>query len=88
MVPDDPGWRACIAVAVAAGALIALQLLVRAVLRVRATSTGTTLILVGGTLHRLLSAQYLFDDHDGRHAGRVSGGQGDHPKPAPLVWTW
>ena len=77
------------AVAVAAGALIALQLLVRAVLAFRGYFYWDDLILVGraGT-HPLLSAQYLFDDHDGHVMPGAFLVAGAITRLAPLVWTW
>ncbi|MCB0946271.1 MAG: hypothetical protein KDB49_15415, partial [Mycobacterium sp.] len=77
------------AVAVAAGALIALQLLVRAVLAFRGYFYWDDLILVGraGT-HPLLSAQYLFDDHDGHVMPGAFLAAGAITRLAPLVWTW
>jgi len=77
------------AVAVAAGALIALQLLVRAVLAFRGYFYWDDLILVGraGT-HGLLSPRYLFDDHDGHVMPGAFLLSGVITRLAPLVWTW
>src|SRR5579875_3154580 len=61
-----PPYRRASGVAVAAAALIALQLVIRGVLAFRGYFYWDDLILIGraGT-HNLLSAPYLFDDHDG-----------------------
>jgi len=77
------------AVAVAAAALIALQLMVRAVLAFEGYFYWDDLILVGraGT-HGLLSPGYLFDDHDGHVMPGAFLVAGMITRLAPLVWTW
>lgn len=76
-------------VAVAALVLIALQLLVRAVLAFKGYFYWDDLILVGraGT-QGLLSAAYLFDDHDGHVMPGAFLVAGIITRLAPLVWTW
>ena len=72
-------------VALAAAALIAVQLVIRAVLAFRGYFYWDDLILVGraGT-HGLLSPSYLFDDHDGHvmpAAFLVAGAMCEHSRP-------
>lgn len=76
-------------VAVIAAALIGAQLAIRAVLAFGGYFYWDDLILVGraGT-QNLLSAGYLFDDHDGHvmPGGFLVGGV--ITRAAPLVWFW
>lgn len=76
-------------VAVAAVALIAVQLVVRAVLAFGGFFYWDDLILVGraGT-QGLLSPSYLFDDHDGHVMPGAFLVAGVITRLAPLVWTW
>lgn len=76
-------------VAVAAAALIAIQLAVRAVLAFGGYFYWDDLILVGraGT-QGLLSPSYLFDDHDGHLMPGAFLVAGAITRLAPLVWTW
>ncbi len=76
-------------VAAAAGALIALQLGVRAVLAFSGYFYWDDLIIVGraGT-QSLLSADYLFTDHDGHVMPAAFLLGGAITRLAPLVWTW
>jgi hypothetical protein len=75
-------------VALAAAALIAVQLVIRGLLAFRGYFYWDDLILVGraGT-HNLLSPSYLFDDHDGHvmPAGFLVAGA--LTRLAPLNWT-
>lgn len=77
------------AVAVAAGVLIALHLVVRAVLAFGGYFYWDDLVIVGraGT-QPVLSWSYLFTDHDGHvmPAAFLLGGL--ITRAAPLVWTW
>ena len=75
-------------VALAAGALIALQLVVRAVLAFGGYFYWDDLILIGraGT-HHLLSASYLFDDHDGHVMPAAYLVAGVISRLAPLNWV-
>jgi hypothetical protein len=75
-------------VAVAAAALIVLQLVIRAVLAFRGYFYWDDLILVGraGT-HGLLSPSYLFDDHDGHVMPAAFLIAGAITRLAPLNWT-
>ena len=77
------------AVAVAAAALIALHLAVRAVLAFGGYFYWDDLILVGraGT-QPLLSPSYLFTDHDGHVMPAAFLLGGTITRLAPLVWTW
>jgi len=76
-------------VAAVAVALIALQLVVRAVLAFGGYFYWDDLILVGraGT-QGLLSPSYLFDDHDGHVMPAAFLVAGAITRLAPLVWTW
>ena len=76
-------------VAAVAVALIALQLVVRAVLAFGGYFYWDDLILVGraGT-QDLLSPSYLFDDHDGHVMPAAFLVAGVITRLAPLVWTW
>lgn len=76
-------------VAAAAVALIAVQLVVRAVLAFGGYFYWDDLILVGraGT-QGLLSPSYLFDDHDGHVMPGAFLVAGAITRAAPLVWTW
>ena len=76
-------------VAAVAVALIALQLVVRAVLAFGGYFYWDDLILVGraGT-QGLLSPSYLFDDHDGHVMPAAFLVAGVITRLAPLVWTW
>ena len=76
-------------VAVAAAALIGLQLAVRAVLAFGGYFYWDDLILVGraGT-QPLLSPSYLFTDHDGHVMPAAFLLGGTITRLAPLVWTW
>ena len=76
-------------VAAAAVALIVLQLAVRAALAFGGYFYWDDLILVGraGT-EGLLSASYLFDDHDGHVMPGAFLVAGVITDLAPLVWTW
>ena len=76
-------------VAAAAAALIALHLMVRAVLAFGGYFYWDDLILVGrsGT-QPLLSASYLFNDHDGHVMPAAFLLGGVITRLAPLVWTW
>jgi hypothetical protein len=75
-------------VAVVAGLLIALQLVVRAVLAFRGYFYWDDLILTGraGT-QNILSAHYLFDDHDGHVMPGAFLVAGAFTRLAPLNWT-
>ncbi|WP_343600864.1 hypothetical protein [Mycobacterium sp.] len=75
-------------VARAAAALVAVQLVVRAVLAFRGYYYWDDLILIGraGT-HPLLSASYLFDDHDGHVMPGAYLVAGAITRLAPLDWT-
>jgi hypothetical protein len=76
-------------IAVAAGALIAVQLVVRAVLAFGGYFYWDDLILIGkaGT-HNLLAPSYLFDDHDGHVMPGAFLVAGIIIRLAPLNWTW
>lgn len=76
-------------VAAAAGALIIGQLAVRAVLAFSGYFYWDDLIIVGraGTLP-LLSADYLFTDHDGHVMPAAFLLGGAITRMAPLVWIW
>ena len=76
-------------VAVAAVGLIGLQLVVRAVLAFGGYFYWDDLILVGraGT-QPLLSAAYLFTDHDGHVMPAAFLLGGVITRAAPLVWAW
>src|SRR3954462_4972757 len=76
-------------VARTAAALIAVQLVVRAVLACRGYFYWDDLILVGraGT-QGLLSPSYLFDDHDGHVMPGAFLVAGIITRLAPLVWAW
>jgi len=76
-------------VAVAAAALIALHLAVRAILAFGGYFYWDDLILVGraGT-QPLLSVSYLFTDHDGHVMPAAFLLGGATTRLAPLVWTW
>ncbi|MBV8860369.1 MAG: hypothetical protein JO259_00710 [Mycobacterium sp.] len=75
-------------VALAAAALIAVQLAIRGVLAFRGYFYWDDLILVGraGT-HSLLSSSYLFDDHDGHVMPAAFLVAGAITRLAPLNWT-
>jgi hypothetical protein len=75
-------------VALAAAALIAVQLVIRTVLAFRGYFYWDDLILVGraGT-HGLLSPSYLFDDHDGHVMPAAFLVAGTITRLAPLNWT-
>jgi hypothetical protein len=75
-------------VAVAAAALILVQLVVRAVLAFRGYFYWDDLILIGraGT-HGLLSSSYLFDDHDGHVMPAAFLVAGAITRLAPLNWA-
>jgi hypothetical protein len=75
-------------VALAAVALIAVQLVIRAVLAFRGYFYWDDLILIGraGT-HGLLSPSYLFDDHDGHVMPAAFLVAGTITRLAPLNWT-
>src|ERR1700742_4975616 len=75
-------------VALAAAALIAAQLAIRAVLAFGGYFYWDDLILVGraGTFH-LLSASYLFDDHDGHVMPAAYLVAGVISRLAPLNWV-
>ncbi len=77
------------AVAAAAAALIGLQLLVRAALAFGGYFYWDDLIIVGraGT-QPLLSAAYLFSDHDGHVMPAAFLLGGVLTRLAPLVWLW
>jgi hypothetical protein len=77
------------AVAVAAGALITLHLMVRAALAFGGYFYWDDLIIVGraGT-QPLLSWSYLFTDHDGHIMPAAFLLGGVITRVAPLVWTW
>lgn len=72
----------------AAAALIAVQLVIRAVLAFRGYFYWDDLILIGraGT-HGLLSPSYLFDDHDGHVMPAAFLVAGVITRLAPLNWT-
>lgn len=76
-------------VAAAAGALIVTQLAVRAVLAFSGYYYWDDLIIVGraGT-QPLLSADYLFTDHDGHVMPAAFLLGGALTRLAPLVWAW
>ncbi|MGV0790445.1 hypothetical protein [Mycolicibacterium sp. XJ1819] len=76
-------------VARTAVALIVAQLAVRAVLAFGGYFYWDDLILVGraGT-HHLLSAEYLFDDHDGHVMPAAFLVAGAMSRLAPLDWVW
>ncbi|MGE2817614.1 hypothetical protein ACQI5H_21105 [Mycobacterium heidelbergense] len=73
----------------AAVALIAVQLVIRAVLAFGGYFYWDDLILIGkaGT-HGLLSPSYLFDDHDGHVMPAAFLLGGAITRLAPLDWTW
>jgi hypothetical protein len=75
-------------VALAASALIAVQLVIRGVLAFRGYFYWDDLILVSraGT-HSLLSPSYLFDDHDGHVMPAAYLVAGAVTRLAPLNWT-
>ena len=75
--------------ALAAAALIAVQLAVRAALAFGGYFYWDDLILIGkaGT-HNLLSPSYLFDDHDGHVMPGAFLLAGTITRLAPLDWTW
>src|ERR1700743_676567 len=75
-------------VAAVAAALVAAQLVVRAILAFRGYYYWDDLILVGkaGT-HGLLSPSYLFDDHDGHVMPAAFLVAGGITRLAPLNWT-
>jgi hypothetical protein len=77
------------AVAVAAGALIALHLVLRAVLAFGGYFYWDDLVIVGraGT-QPLLSLSYLFTDHDGHLMPAAFLLGGVITRAAPLVWAW
>lgn len=77
------------AVAVAAGGLIAVHLVVRAVLAFGGYFYWDDLIIVGraGT-QPLLSLSYLFTDHDGHIMPAAFLLGGAITRAGPLVWTW
>lgn len=81
-ITGHAGW-----VARAAAALIAVQLVVRAVLAFNGYFYWDDLILIGraGT-HDLLSAGYLFDDHDGHVMPAAFLVAGGIIRVAPLQW--
>lgn len=76
-------------VAHTAAALIVVQVAVRAVLAFGGYFYWDDLILIGraGT-HDLLSAEYLFDDHDGHVMPAAFLVAGVITRLAPLDWTW
>jgi hypothetical protein len=75
-------------VAVAAAALIAVQLVIRAVLAFRGYFYWDDLILVGrASTHGLLSPSYLFDDHDGHVMPAAFLVAGAITRLAPLNWA-
>ena len=76
-------------IAIAAAALIAVQLAVRAVLAFGGYFYWDDLILIGkaGT-HNLLAPSYLFDDHDGHVMPGAFLVAGTIIRLAPLNWTW
>src|ERR1700748_2727328 len=76
-------------VAAVAAALVAAQLVVRAILAFRGYYYWDDLILIGkaGT-HNLLSPAYLFDDHDGHVMPAAFLVAGAITRLAPLNWTW
>ena len=74
-------------VALAAAALIAVQLVIRAVLAFRVYFYWDDLILVGrASTHGLLSPSYLFDDHDGHIMPAAFLVAGAITRLAPLNW--
>jgi hypothetical protein len=75
-------------VALAAAALVAVQLVIRGVLAFRGYFYWDDLILVGraGT-HSLLSPSYLFDDHDGHVMPAAFLVAGAITRLAPLNWV-
>ncbi|MGB7869793.1 MAG: hypothetical protein WBM01_16205 [Mycobacterium sp.] len=75
-------------VAIAAAALILVQLVIRAVLAFRGFFYWDDLILIGraGT-HGLLSPSYLFDDHDGHVMPAAFLVAGAITRLAPLNWA-
>lgn len=77
------------AVAVVAGAVIALHLAVRGVLAFGGYFYWDDLVIVGraGT-QPLLSLSYLFTDHDGHIMPAAFLLGGAITRAAPLVWTW
>ncbi|EUA24386.1 putative membrane protein [Mycobacterium xenopi 3993] len=83
-----PPYRRAPRVALAAAALIAVQLAVRAVLAFGGYFYWDDLILVGraGT-HDLLSPSYLFDDHDGHLMPAAYLVAGVIARLAPLNWV-
>jgi hypothetical protein len=83
-----PPYRRAPGVALAAAALIAVQLVIRAVLAYRGYFYWDDLILVGraGT-HSVLSPSYLFDDHDGHVMPAAYLVAGAITRLAPLNWT-
>ncbi|WP_156745337.1 hypothetical protein [Mycobacterium sp. 1165178.9] len=76
-------------IAALAVALIAVQLVVRAVLAFGGYFYWDDLILIGkaGT-HNLLAPSYLFDDHDGHVMPGAFLVAGTIIRLAPLNWTW
>ncbi|WP_120312167.1 hypothetical protein [Mycobacterium mantenii] len=76
-------------IAVAAAALIAVQLAVRGVLAFGGYFYWDDLILIGkaGT-HNLLAPSYLLDDHDGHVMPGAFLVAGTIIRLAPLDWTW
>src|SRR5579884_1422065 len=83
-----PPYRRAPRVALAAAALIALQLAIRGVLAFGGYFYWDDLILIGraGT-HHLASASYLFDDHDGHVMPAAYLVAGVISRLAPLNWT-
>ncbi len=83
-----PPYRRAPRVALAAAALIAVQLVIRAVLAFRGYFYWDDLILVGraGT-HGLLSPSYVFDDHDGHVMPAAYLLAGVITRLAPLNWV-
>ncbi len=83
-MPRSPIWWA-----LAAAALITVQLGIRAVLAFGGYFYWDDLILIGkaGT-HNLLSPSYLFDDHDGHVMPAAFLVAGIIIRLAPLNWTW
>ncbi|KDP02539.1 hypothetical protein [Mycobacterium avium] len=76
-------------IALAAAALVVVQLAVRAVLAFGGYFYWDDLILIGkaGT-HNLLAPSYLFDDHDGHLMPGAFLLAGTIIRAAPLDWTW
>jgi hypothetical protein len=76
-------------VALVAALLVALQLAVRAVLAFRGYFYWDDLILTGrADTQNILSASYLFDDHDGHVMPGAFLVAGAITRLAPLNWTW